>query len=37
MSSPLASRESAAKALFTEYQIPAEEHNVWLEPLLEVA
>jgi len=36
MSSPLASRESAAKALFTEYQIPVEEHNVWLEPLLEV-
>lgn len=37
MSSPLASREGAARDLFTEYQIPAEEHNVWLEPLLEVA
>jgi hypothetical protein len=32
---PLAERESEARALFTEFNIPAEEHDVWLEPLLE--
>jgi hypothetical protein len=35
MSNPIGTREAAARALFTEYQIPAEEHAVWLEPLLE--
>jgi hypothetical protein len=34
-SQPLTQRESAARALFTEYAIPEEEHAVWLEPLLE--
>ena len=28
-------RETAARALFEEFSIPAEEHAVWLEPLLE--
>ncbi len=32
---PLAEREAAARALFDEFHIPAEEHAVWLEPLLE--
>lgn len=32
---PLTERASAAAALFTEYNIPEAEHNVWLEPLLE--
>jgi hypothetical protein len=32
---PMASREAQARALFEEFTIPAEEHNVWLEPLLE--
>jgi len=36
MANPLDTREAAARSLFTEYQIPAEEHAVWLEPLLEV-
>lgn len=36
MNRPLAEREARARELFTEYQIPAEEHNAWLEPLLEV-
>ena len=35
MSNPIGTREAAARALFAEYQIPAEEHAVWLEPLLE--
>ena len=35
MSNPIGTREATARALFTEYQIPAEEHAVWLEPLLE--
>jgi hypothetical protein len=32
---PLEERQAAAEALFAEYNIPAEERNVWLEPLLE--
>jgi hypothetical protein len=32
---PLEERQAAAEALFVEYNIPAEERNVWLEPLLE--
>lgn len=36
MENPLAERENLARQLFQEYQIPEEEHNVWLEPLLEV-
>jgi hypothetical protein len=35
MSQPLAQRESAARSLFAEYNIPEAEHGVWLEPLLE--
>jgi hypothetical protein len=35
MSNPIGTREAAARALFAEYQIPTEEHAVWLEPLLE--
>jgi hypothetical protein len=35
MSRPLAERESRARELFSEYRIPADEHNVWLEPLLD--
>ncbi len=35
MNRPLAEREARARELFTEYRIPAEEHDVWLEPLLE--
>lgn len=35
MSQPLAQRESAARTLFAEYNIPEAEHAVWLEPLLE--
>ena len=31
----LGDRETAARALFEEFSIPAEEHAVWLEPLLE--
>jgi hypothetical protein len=34
-SAPLAERESAARLLFTEHNIPAEEQAAWLEPLLE--
>lgn len=32
---PLAEREARARELFSEYRIPAEEHDVWLEPLLD--
>lgn len=32
---PMEERRAAAEALFMEYNIPVEEHNVWLEPLLE--
>ena len=32
---PLTEREVRARELFSEYRIPAEEHNVWLEPLLD--
>lgn len=32
---PLAERESEARALFTEFNIPVSEHDAWLEPLLE--
>jgi hypothetical protein len=35
MNSPLAERESRARELFIEYRIPADEHDVWLEPLLD--
>ncbi len=35
MSQPLVQRESAARRLFAEYNIPEAEHAVWLEPLLE--
>ena len=35
MNSPLAERETRARELFSEYRIPAEEHDVWLEPLLD--
>jgi hypothetical protein len=35
MKRPLGERETRARELFREYQIPAEEHDVWLEPLLE--
>ena len=35
MSRPLAEREARARELFIEYHIPAEEHDVWLEPLRE--
>jgi hypothetical protein len=31
---PLDEREAAARSLFAEYNIPAAEHDVWLEPLL---
>ena len=37
MRSPMAQRESQARALFEEFSIPAEEHASWLEPLLEEA
>jgi hypothetical protein len=33
---PLVEREVRARELFAEYRIPIEEHNVWLEPLLDV-
>ena len=32
---PMAERESAARALFHEFRIPAEEQDAWLEPLLD--
>jgi hypothetical protein len=32
---PLAEREVRARELFIEYRIPAEDHDVWLEPLLD--
>jgi len=32
---PMAERESAAKALFLEFAIPAEQQSAWLEPLLD--
>lgn len=32
---PREEREAAARALFTEFQIPEAEHAAWLEPLLE--
>lgn len=32
---PASEREARARELFAEYRIPAEEHAVWLEPLLE--
>lgn len=32
---PVSERAAAAQALFTEFNIPEDEHNVWLEPLLE--
>lgn len=35
MNRPLAEREARARELFVEYRIPAGEHDVWLEPLLE--
>jgi hypothetical protein len=35
MNMPASEREARARELFVEYQIPAEEHGVWLEPLLE--
>ncbi len=35
MKRPLAERERRARELFVEYRIPAEEHDVWLEPLLD--
>lgn len=35
MKRPLAEREARARELFIEYRIPAEEHDVWLEPLLD--
>ena len=35
MKQPQPTREAAARALFTEFNIPEEEHDVWLEPLLE--
>lgn len=35
LSRPLAERETAARALFDEFKIPADEHAVWLEPLLD--
>ena len=37
MNSPIAERETRARELFIEYRIPAEEHDVWLEPLLDEA
>jgi hypothetical protein len=37
MKRPLGEREARARELFHEYQIPAEEHDVWLEPLLDAA
>jgi hypothetical protein len=37
MSMPLAGRVAEARSLFAEFNIPAEEHDVWLEPLLEDA
>jgi hypothetical protein len=37
MSMPLAGRAAEARSLFAEFNIPAEEHDVWLEPLLEDA
>lgn len=36
MKRPIGERETRARELFREYQIPAEEHDVWLEPLLDV-
>jgi hypothetical protein len=35
MKRPMAEREARARELFIEYRIPTEEHNVWLEPLLD--
>jgi hypothetical protein len=35
MKRPLAERERRARELFIEYRIPVEEHDVWLEPLLD--
>lgn len=35
MNRPIAEREARARELFVEYRIPAGEHDVWLEPLLE--
>jgi hypothetical protein len=35
MSRPRADREARARELFDEYRIPPEEHDVWLEPLLD--
>jgi hypothetical protein len=35
MNRPLAEREARARELFVEYRIPTEEHDVWLEPLME--
>ena len=32
---PLTERAAAAAAVFSEFRIPAEEHEVWLEPLME--
>lgn len=32
---PLAAREAAARELFREFRIPEEEHDAWLEPLLD--
>jgi hypothetical protein len=36
MKLPLAERRPAAEDLFKEFEIPADEQPVWLEPLLEV-
>jgi hypothetical protein len=35
MNRPQAEREARARELFNEYRIPVDEHNVWLEPLLD--
>jgi hypothetical protein len=35
MQIPLSERENRARELFIEYRIPAEEHDVWLEPLMD--
>jgi hypothetical protein len=35
MKQPMHTREASARALFEEFNIPAAEHDVWLEPLLE--
>jgi hypothetical protein len=32
---PIAEREAAARALFSEFSIPEVEHDAWLEPLME--